>query len=102
MEVAKLVEIIRRKNCHDIYLIIILHLIFLATVGFKYIEWDVPFLQQICGFLYLTFIPGYLIIRIINSNSLEITDSILLSIGLSITTLMGIGTTLNYILPLVA
>lgn len=51
----------------------------LATLGF-----DITMLRQIVGFIYLTFIPGFLILRVLKLNRLGIIDTLLHSVGLSV------------------
>jgi uncharacterized membrane protein len=68
------------------------------TLKFEYKEWfviiitillltdltillDIPFLRQIFGFLFLTILPGLLIIKILKSNKIESTEKFVLSVG---------------------
>lgn len=59
---------------------------------------DIPFMRQICGFVFLTILPGILIIHILKLNSeLEFIEVFLYSIGLSISFLIFFGVLLNYL-----
>lgn len=58
---------------------------------------DFPFLRQIFGFLFLSFIPGFLILRILKLNEIGFTERFVLSIGLSVFFLMFFGIILNNI-----
>jgi len=49
---------------------------------------DIPFLRQIIGFLFLTFIPGVLILQILKLDKLSSTEKFVLSVGLSVSFLM--------------
>lgn len=100
MEILRSNKMQRQKYC-SIYLIILLHCIFWGSICLSFIGLEITLLQQISGYIYLTFIPGYLIMRIINFKSLEIIDLMLFSVGFSITILMGVGLFLNHMLPLV-
>jgi uncharacterized membrane protein len=60
---------------------------------------DVALLRQIIGFVFLTFIPGFLILKVLKLRT-EWIDTILLSAGLSIAFLMFMGLALNVLLPL--
>jgi len=59
---------------------------------------NVPLLRQIFGFLFLTISPGLLIIQILQLNKIGLVEKFVLSIGLSISFLMGFGVLLNNIL----
>ena len=56
---------------------------------------NIPFLRQILGFLFLTLLPGLLIIQILKLNKIGFTEKFVLSIGLSISFLMFFGLLLN-------
>ena len=82
------------------------------TLKFEYKEWfviiisillltdltillDIPFLRQIFGFLFLTILPGLLILKILKLNKIESTEKFVLSVGLSISFLMFFGLLVN-------
>ena len=56
---------------------------------------DIPFLRQIIGFLFLTILPGLLILQILKLNKIEYTEKFVLSVGLSISFLMLFGLLIN-------
>jgi len=56
---------------------------------------DIPFARQVSGFLFLTFIPGLILLRILKLERSNITETILFSAGLSIAFLMFIGFLIN-------
>lgn len=56
---------------------------------------DFPFLRQIFGFVFLSFIPGILILRILKLNKIGFTEKFVLSVGLSISFLMLFGIVIN-------
>ena len=56
---------------------------------------DTPFLRQILGFLFLTILPGLLILQILKLDKLGFTEKFVLSVGLSISFLMFFGLLLN-------
>src|SRR5665647_3508516 len=49
---------------------------------------QIPILRQFLGFVYLTFIPGILIIRIFRLHALDTINALLYSVGLSISTII--------------
>lgn len=62
---------------------------------------DIPFFRQIVGFIYLMFIPGFVILNTFKLAKEDLSETILFSIGLSITLLMLIGLFLNELFPMV-
>lgn len=61
---------------------------------------NIPFLRQIFGFLFLTILPGLLVIQILKFEKLSIVETILYSVGLSIALLMFGGLLINTLYPL--
>ena len=59
------------------------------------ILFNIPFLRQILGFLFLTLLPGFLILKILKLNKIGFTEKIVLSVGLSIAFLMFFGLLIN-------
>ncbi|NWF86634.1 DUF2206 domain-containing protein [Candidatus Bathyarchaeota archaeon] len=62
---------------------------------------DIPIVRQVLGFLYLTFVPGFLIMRFLKLEKLNSTETTLFSMGLSIAFLMFMGLTINELLPII-
>jgi uncharacterized membrane protein len=65
-------------------------LIYIETIGFK-----VPILRQVVGFIYLIFIPGFLILRVLRLHRLGNVEVLLYATGLSVASLMFIGLFMN-------
>lgn len=65
------------------------------------IVFDIAFARQVIGFLYLAFIPGFVILMGFRQDKFNITETILLSVGLSITFLMFVGLLINELGPLI-
>ena len=61
---------------------------------------QIPILRQVIGFIYLTFIPGILILRILKLHKLGNIETLLYTVGLSIATLMFTGLFMNTVYPL--
>lgn len=59
---------------------------------------EVPLLRQIVGFVFLTFIPGYTILRILRIHTKGV-ESLLLAVGLSLFYVMITGLFANFIYP---
>jgi uncharacterized membrane protein len=60
---------------------------------------DIPGLRQILGFLSLSFVPGFLLLKILKVHNLEFLKTILYSIGLSIAFVIFSGLCLNTFAP---
>ena len=84
----KLMNSLSIKKC----IWILIGLIFLTDLA---ILLDIPYIRQILGFLFLTFLPGLLILQILKLNKLGYTEKFVLTVGLSISFLMFFGLLLN-------
>jgi uncharacterized membrane protein len=71
-----------------------------GMIGLDLLKLNIPMLKQLIIVIYLTFIPGILILRILRVHKLDTIRVVLYSIGLSLSTLMAIGFFLNTIVPL--
>ena len=56
---------------------------------------DISFLRRIIGFLFLTLLPGLLILRVLKLDKLDFLEKFVLSVGLSISFLMFFGLLIN-------
>ena len=56
---------------------------------------NIPFLRQVLGFLFLTILPGFLILQILKLNKIGSTEKFVLSVGLSVSFLMLFGLLIN-------
>jgi len=72
----------------------------IQIVAFVAIILDFPLVRQVFGFLYLTFIPGFLLLKIFKLRRLDNWERILFSLGLSIAFLMLTGLFINELFPL--
>lgn len=61
-------------------MMIVIQIAMLGLIGL-----DIPILRQVIGFLYLTFVPGVVILRLLKIHRLGGAESILLSTGISLT-----------------
>ncbi len=61
---------------------------------------DIPVLRQILGFIFLTFLPGWLIVHILKINNLSPSVKLVLSVGLSVAFVMFFGLLINTLYPL--
>lgn len=70
-----------------------------GAIGLDTIGLYIPIVRQLTGIIYLTFIPGILIIRVLKLHNLDSIETLLYSVGLSITTLMFVGLLMNTFYP---
>jgi uncharacterized membrane protein len=65
-----------------------------ATVGIS-TALDIPIFRQVLGFIFLAFIPGFLILRAFKIERQHLAEIIVLSVGLSLAFLMLVGVLMN-------
>jgi len=70
-----------------------------GSILLDYIGIQIPIIRQLIGLIYLIFIPGILILRILKLQPLSEIKMILYTVGLSLATLMLIGFLMNLIYP---
>ena len=70
-------------------------LLFLQAIVCATVFFDIPVARAVVGFLYLTFLPGYIIIKMLRLDELDGSETILFSAGLSIAFLMLAGLSMN-------
>jgi uncharacterized membrane protein len=56
---------------------------------------DIAFVRQVLGFIFLVFIPGFLIVRTLRIERPHFSETLVLSVGLSLSFLMMIGVGIN-------
>ena len=71
----------------------------LGLIGLDSIDIHIPIIRQLSSFIILTFIPGVLILRILNIHNLGSAKTVLYSVGLSIASLMLLGLFMNKFYP---
>ena len=80
--------------------VLAIQLAVLGVIGLDAIGLQIPILRQFIGFIYLTFVPGIIILRILKLHKLGNIETILYTVGLSIATLMFTGLFMNTVYPL--
>lgn len=70
-----------------------------GLVGLAALGFDIPVLRQIVSFVFLTFIPGIVILRVLKIHNIDTIETILYSVGLSLAFIMFIGALANFVLP---
>ena len=82
----------KRKFGAKEYFVFIISIVILTDLA---ILLNIPFLRQILGFLFLTILPGLLIIQVLKLSKLGFTEKFVLSVGISISFLMFFGLLIN-------
>jgi uncharacterized membrane protein len=72
---------------------------FWAVVGLDLFGISLPIVRELTAFIYLTFFPGILLLRILRLHHLGSVESVVYSAGLSLALLMATGLGINLILP---
>lgn len=86
------------RKCLSLSLAILLAMV--GLIGLAGLGFDVPGLRQIVGFIFLTFVPGILILRILKIHNVGIIESLLYSVGLSVAFIMFSGLFMNSLFPI--
>jgi uncharacterized membrane protein len=68
----------------------VIHILIYVAIGL-----DLPVFRQIIVFIYLTFVPGFILLKFLKLKETKTVDTILFSIGLSIAFLMLVGFFIN-------
>ena len=70
-----------------------------GLIGLGALGLDIPVLRQIVVFIFLSFVPGLLLLRILRIHNVHIIESLLYSVGLSLAFVMATGVVANFALP---
>lgn len=82
-----------------IRIILAIQLVLWGLIGLDAMGIQVPIARQLVGFIYLTFVPGVIILRILKLHRIGNIETILYTVGLSIVTLMFTGAFMNAVFP---
>lgn len=78
-----------------------IHLLMWLLIGIDALGIHIQVLTEVTGFIYLTFIPGLLLLRVFKFHRLGSVRTLMFSVGLSVTFTMVIGLLVNIICPLI-
>ena len=84
-----------------IKLIIIIQILMLVVMGLDLKNFTIPIISPLIVFFYLTFIPGYLILRILKIHEMGSVTSLLYAVALSVLSVMSLGLLANTLLPFI-
>jgi uncharacterized membrane protein len=77
----------------SLLMILLIHILTWLAIGL-----NLPVFRQIIGFIYLTFVPGYILLNLLKLKDTKIVDVVLFSVGLSTAFLMFVGFFVNELL----
>ena len=80
--------------------VLVIQLAMWGVIGLDAMGLQIPILREFIGFVYLAFIPGIIILRILKLHKLGNIETLLYTVGLSIATLMFTGLFMNTLYPL--
>jgi uncharacterized membrane protein len=72
----------------------------LSLIGLQNLGIAIPVVRQVIGTIYLVFIPGLLILLVLNVRNLDFLEGLLYSVGLSLAAIMVTGLALNAFGPI--
>ncbi|WP_301676921.1 DUF2206 domain-containing protein [Methanoculleus methanifontis] len=77
-----------------------LQFVFLGVVCLDLVGYYIPVAREVLAFLYLTFLPGVLVLKALRLHDLGSIETVLYSAGLSLVVVMLTGLTANFVYPL--
>ena len=77
----------------------VLQVVLLGSAGLNYLGAPLLIIQQVTGLIFLLFIPGILLLRVLKLHNLGSVRTPLFAVGLSIATLMFSGLVINQAYP---
>jgi uncharacterized membrane protein len=77
--------------------VLTLQLALWIVMGLNALGWQVPVIQPLIGFIYLTFVPGILILSILRLYHLRIAETVLYTVGLSVSVVLSVGFVANFV-----
>src|SRR5665647_781228 len=77
----------------------VLQVVLLGSAGLNYLGAPLLIIQQVIGCIFLLFIPGILLLRVLKYHDLGSVATPLYAVGLSIATLIFIGLFINQVYP---
>ena len=80
--------------------VLVIQLAMWGVIGLDAMGLQIPILREFIGFVYLAFIPGIIILRILKLHKLGNIETLLYTVGLSIATLMFTGLFMNTVYPI--
>ena len=81
---------VKLNSRHFLLFLLFFQFIFCALIFF-----DTPIVRQVFGFAYLTFVPGFVIYQLLKLDKLDMLETTLFSVGLSIAFLTFVGLLTN-------
>jgi len=80
--------------------VLVIQLVVWGVIGLDAVDLQIPVIRQLVGIIYLFFIPGVIILRILKLHKLSNIETLLYSVGLSLATVMFVGVLIDTVYPL--
>ncbi|SDK72294.1 DUF2206 domain-containing protein [Natronorubrum texcoconense] len=77
-----------------------LQVAFLGWIGMAALGFDLPIVRAAFVFLYLTFVPGFVLVRLLNVDVRSVSSLLVLTVGSSLVFSMALGAIVNVAYPL--
>jgi uncharacterized membrane protein len=100
MEINSLLKMNNWDFGRFVQAILIIQIIFLGLIALDYVNIHIPILRELTTFIYLFFIPGLIILRILRIHKTDGIETLLYSVGLSIASVFLVGLIVNSVSPL--
>ena len=76
-----------------------IQILMFLILSLDYFGFQIPILRSLLGFIYLSFLPGILILRLLKIRNLSDVESLVFTVGLSLAFLMFTGALMDIIYP---
>lgn len=95
MKIDNLIRINDWKIGRFLTFVLSVQFAFLAVAGLNALGFDTPVFVQVISFIYLAFVPGIVILRVLRLHELGTVETLVFSVGLSIAFIMFLGVLMN-------
>ena len=82
-----------------IWLILLIQTSLLGLISLDFIGIKIPVIREVIAFIYLTYVPGIMVLRILRLHKLSSIETLFYSVAISLATLMLTGLAINFLLP---
>lgn len=97
MDINKIIRMDEWNLKQFLIVMISIQLMMWGLIGLDLLNYHIPVIRQLIGFIYLTFIPGIIFVRILKLRTTGAIDVLLYSVGSSIAVTMFAGALINFI-----
>jgi uncharacterized membrane protein len=84
-----------------VVLVLLLQIILVGLIVLAYFGIVIPLIRQILGFIFIVFVPGFLLLKVLRINNTNLIETFSYSVGISIALVIFLGLILNLISPVI-